>query len=133
MSSKERHLEYIRQKGSFSIDCSLAIFSSEEIEILEKWGHWFKALVDGELEPFTESQKRFIEVIGGSIDPFSLEEVAWNKYINRKIIEKESGDSLKASYIPENDTFYPREDIDKMNRINYGTISQIHHRGLSEK
>ncbi len=63
MNSKGEHLEYIAHKGLFNIDCNLIIFSKEEIEILEKWGHWFMALVSGELKPITEMQARFIKVM----------------------------------------------------------------------
>jgi uncharacterized protein YifE (UPF0438 family) len=133
MSSKEKHQEFIMQKGPFKIDCNLAIFSNEEIGVLERWGHWFKALVEDELKPFTESQKRFIEVFNGESDPFTLEEIAWFKYQGRKAVEEKYGDRLKVSYEEEVDTFYSREDWKKINQITYGTISQIHNKGLSEK
>lgn len=133
MNSKGEHLEFNAHKGLFHIDCDLKIFSQEEIEIIEKWGHWFMALVSGELKPFTESQERFIKVMKGEIGPGSLEEKAWFKYLGRKAVEKKYGDRLKVKYEAEDDTFYSIDDRKKMNRITYGTIAQNHYKGLSEK
>jgi uncharacterized protein len=133
MDSEGEHLEFIAHKGLYDIDCDLKIFSPEEIQLIEKWGHWFMALVSGELKPFTASQERFIKVMKREVDPISLEERAWFKYLGRKAVEKKYGDRLKIRYETENDTFYSREDKKKMNQITYGTISRIHHRGLSEK
>jgi hypothetical protein len=43
-SLKEKHINFLKSKGEFYIDCSLGIFNQEERESLEKYGHWFKAL-----------------------------------------------------------------------------------------
>jgi uncharacterized protein len=133
MDSKGEHLEYIAHKGLFNIDCDLKIFSKEEIEKIEKWGHWFMALVSGELKPFTESQERFIKVMKREIGPISVEERAWFKYLGRKAVEKKYGERLKVKYEAEDDTFYSIEDKKKMNRITYSTMAQNHHKGWSEK
>jgi uncharacterized protein YifE (UPF0438 family) len=133
MDSKGEHLEYIAHKGLFNIDCDLIIFSKEEIEILEKWGHWFMALVSGELKPFTETQERFIKVMKREIDPNSDEERAWFKYLGKKTVEKKYGHRLKVKYQAEDDTFYSIEDKKKMNKITYSNMAQNHHKGLSEK
>ena len=100
---------------------------------MKKWGHWFGALVAGDLQPFTEPQERFIAVINGEVEPFPCEEKAWFKYLGRKAVEKKYGNKLHVMYETEDDTFYSRVDKKKMNRITYGTISQIHNKGLSEK
>ncbi|MBW1612893.1 MAG: DUF413 domain-containing protein [Deltaproteobacteria bacterium] len=133
MNTRKEHIEYIEVRGQFTIDCSTKIFSMEEIEILKKWGHWFTGLVSGELKPISEAQERFIDVINGEKEPFTTEEKTWFKYLGRKAVEKRYGDRLKVSYEAEVDTFYSREDKKKMNRINYGTICQVHNKGLSEK
>jgi uncharacterized protein len=133
MNSKGEHLEYIDHKGLFHIDCNLIIFSKEEIEKIEKWGHWFMALVSGELKPFTESQERFIKVMKREIDPISTEERAWYKYMGRKAVEQKFGERLKVRYQAEEDMFYSIEDKKKMNRITFSTMAQNHHKGLSEK
>jgi len=133
MISKGEHLEYISQKGLFTIDCDLKIFTKKEIEILEKWGHWFIALTSGELKPFTEMQERFIKVMNGELKPSAAEETAWFKYLGRKSVERKFGDRLRVQYEAEHDSFYSREDKKLMNKITYSTISRIHNRGLSEK
>lgn len=133
MNSKGEHLEYLSHKGLFSIDCDLIIFSKEEIESLEKWGHWFTALVSGELKPFTESQERFIKVMKREVDPSTVEERAWFKYLGRKAVEKKYGNKLKVKYGAEDDTFYSIVDKKKMNKITFSTVAQNHHKGLSEK
>jgi uncharacterized protein len=52
MNGNDEHLEYISHKGFFHLDCDLTGFTSEEIEIIEKWGNWFTGLTSGELKPF---------------------------------------------------------------------------------
>lgn len=133
MSNKGEHLEYISNKGLFQIDCDLIVFSKEEIQILEKWGHWFMALISRDLKPFTEAQESFIKVINGESEAISPYEKSWNKYLNRKKIDKEYGDKLKAQYKLDGDRFYPREDIQKMKCINFERMSDNHFKGLSEK
>lgn len=103
------HKNYLKQKGRFKIDCNAIIFSIEEIEILERYGNWFRAICNGELEIFTEKQRRFVQAIKGEREPFSPEEVAWNKYLGRKKIEAQYGDKLEYKYIPEEDGYYSRE------------------------
>ena len=133
MNSEGEHHEYLSHKGQFEIDCNHIIFSEEEIRILEKWGHWFLALVSGDLEPFTTAQERFIKVMKGEVEACSKEEKAWFKYMGRKAVEKKYGDRLKVQYVPEDDTFYSFDDKKKMNKINFSTMARNHHKGLSEK
>lgn len=113
MSTKVEHLQLIRVKGDFTVDCSHKIFSTEELEILRQYGHWFKALETGELEPLTELQSRFIDIAKGKELPFSAEEKAWFKYRGRKKIEDEKPESLQIEYRFENE-FFSREDYYKM-------------------
>ena len=101
LNTKEAHLQYIRDKGEFLVDCSHYIFSSEEIEILQKFGYWFRALTDGTLSPFTELQKRFIAVVNKEDDPVSIEEKAWFKYLGRKKLEIEKPEAFQANYYYE--------------------------------
>jgi len=107
---EELHKNYIQRKGRFTIECNILVFSTEEIAILQKWGHWFKALCDGELSPFSWKQERFIQVMKGEEEPFSLHEQAWYKYIGRKKVEALYGDSLYANYDPEEEGFYSKEE-----------------------
>lgn len=105
------HHQYIRQKGPFRIECSRAIFSNEEIELLEKYGHWFAALIDGILEPFTDEQKAFIDVFKNNEKPFTPEQVAWFKYIKRLELEHKHPEKFKLDYTSDTeDPFFSRSD-----------------------
>lgn len=119
--------------GLFNVDCSHEIFSKEELQILEKWGFWFSALVSGDLKPFTEAQERFIKVMKGEDKAVTPEEIAWFKYLGRKAVERKYGDRLNVRYEDEDDKFYSRSDKKKMRRINFSTMAWNHRKGLSEK
>ena len=60
---QKEHLDYLRKKGPFPLNCSCEIFTNEQIELLKKYGYWFKALTEGELEPYTNDQKHFSHFI----------------------------------------------------------------------
>jgi len=126
MPTKQEHLDWIKAKGSFTVDCSHAIFTLEEIEILEKWGHWFRALTDGTLVTLNETQSAFVDVAQGRRDPFSPEEKAWFKYINRKRLEQEKGDQLKTRHQLDDDPFYSRADAKKLRGMMYSVINKTH-------
>ena len=108
MSTRQDHLKFIKEKGKFAVDCNHGSFSTEEIEMLEKYGHWFNALTSGTLEPFTDTQKRFISVAEGKEDPFSLQEAAWWKYLDQIAYEARHRDGIVIQYDPQDDTFYSR-------------------------
>ena len=110
------HINYLKQKGRFNIDCNISIFSSEEIELLQRYGHWFKAICVGNLEIITERQRRFVQAINGERKPFSPEEVAWHKYQGRKEIEAKYGDKNEYNYMPEEEGFYS-EDLYKNQQL----------------
>ncbi len=105
------HLTYIHQKGPFQINCSRAIFSNEEIELIEKYGHWFEALVSGILSPITEEQKAFIQVFKNHEKPFTPEQVAWFKYIKRLELEQNNPEKFNLNYTSDaEDPFFSRSD-----------------------
>ena len=52
---------------------------SDEVGLLEKYGHWLEALVQGKLELKTEQQKRFVAVAKGKGNPKTEFEWAWVK------------------------------------------------------
>ena len=111
-STKEDHLYYLYEKGTFLIDSkikNLPAFSDEMIAILEKYGHWFEALLEGTLEPISEKQKMFIEAVKNE-HPFSIEEQAWVLYQKRKSLQKGLSEALKRRPKIATDTFYARED-----------------------
>ena len=126
MSLKDEHNQYRKEHGKYKIDCDTQIFNHNEIEILEKYGHWFKALVDGTLEPFTESQKNFISVFNGTESPVSVEEKAWFKYLGRKNWEQSRGDRKNIQYSYQEEGFYTREDKKKMNKMQYSEMMKNH-------
>jgi uncharacterized protein YifE (UPF0438 family) len=127
---REEHLNFLKTKGQFSIECSREIFNFEQIEILKKYGHWFKALVDGTLESFTKSQRDFVEVIKGNADPVSLEEKVWWLYIKRKEYEDKYSERLKRKYKLDEDPFYHRDDIGKLRGSMMGVVNQSHNSGM---
>lgn len=105
----EIHKQYVREKGTFVIKCNAVIFTIEQVEMLLKFGHWFQALCDGTLKPFTEKQRRFIQAINGDREPFSEEEVVWSMYQHRLQLEKEHGNHLQYNFIPEEEGFFREE------------------------
>jgi uncharacterized protein YifE (UPF0438 family) len=125
-TEKTTHKKLLKEKGEFKIDCSLAIFSEEEIEILKTFGHWFKALTEGELQPFTDLQKEFLLVARGEKDPVSLHEKAWFRYIRRKQIEKDYGDRLHVQHHLDGDTFYSREQVKQVRSSVRSTLKDSH-------
>ncbi len=126
MLNKQEHLKLIKEKGRFVVDCSHDIFSNEQIEILEKYGHWFMALTTGKLEPITDLQRDFVLVATHKKEAFSLEEIAWFRYLGRKAVEAKHGDRLKHRYQPEDDTFYNREMVTSQRRMMFGEMKKNH-------
>jgi len=126
MNTKEDHLNYIKVKGNFKVDCSHQIFTQEELKILEKFGHWFQALASGVLEPISDEQLEFIKVVNKEKLPITIAENAWFKYMGRKAYEQKAGDSLNAHYQPESDTFHNREMAKKQKRMMFSEISRNH-------
>lgn len=126
MNTKQQHWAFIREKGHFKLDCSAIIFGTDELELLKQWGHWFQGLQDGTLKPFTDLQKNFVAMCQGERKPVSLEEKTWHKYINRKRIEAESGDSLRQHYEYREQGFYTRDMKKQMNRMMYAEMKKNH-------
>lgn len=127
MSTKKEHLDFIALKGNFVVDCSHAIFSTEEIEILQKYGHWFSALTSGDLQPITDLQKEFVLVVTHQKEPFSIEETAWYKYLGRKAYESKCGDKYYLmSYHYEEDTFYSREMVKQVKSTMFKITRENH-------
>lgn len=118
---RARHVKLLREKGHFKVDCNTIIFSTEELEILEKYGHWFKALADGLLYPVTEKQRLFVEMVKGNRDPFSIEEKAWFKYIKRKEIEYHRGDKSYNTPRLDDDHFDSKEGFKSLKKSIFNT------------
>jgi uncharacterized protein len=127
MKTKAEHLEYLKQKGPFDLEGDTAIFNNEEIQLLQQWGHWYNGLSSGELIPFTELQRRFVSVMKGEFDPFSLDEHAWFRYLGRKRVKEQKGDRFNPQHHIEDDNFYSREMV-KMQRSTMFKVMSENHR-----
>ena len=114
MSNKKEHLKYIELKGEFSIRCSNAIFSNLEIILLKKYGYWFSALINGDLELITKYKKSLFWHSKEVKTPLTFQEKAWFKYIGRLKLEKESPEKFKLNYSLQEDDFFSREDYYKI-------------------
>ena len=77
------------------------------IEILERYGYWMEALLQGSIQPTTPEQERFIKVANDELDAESSFERVWWIYKERLKFEgKPKG--FHPDYIAEqvNDTTY---------------------------
>jgi uncharacterized protein YifE (UPF0438 family) len=126
MDNKQKHIAYLKKQSRFIIDCNTDAFSSEEIEILEKHGNWFKALCNETLTPFTMRQEEFIRVTKGEMEPVSLEEKAWCKYLGTKNMESKPGDIQNKEYLPYEDSFYNREMYKQNRKMMFGVMRDNH-------
>ncbi len=73
------------RRQRYTLGCSQEIFSNEEeeIELLERYGHWYRRLTCGELRPETKAQRQFVEVAQGERQPETIHEKTWKKYRGR--------------------------------------------------
>lgn len=127
MNTKRTHLDYIQQAGEFKLNCKTDIFSTEELNILRKYGYWFEALVSQKLLPLNKAQERFIEVAKGAKKAESSHEKAWWMYQKRLEIERKLGDRLDNQYTWQSgDTFYNREMAKKMRRTMFSVMNETH-------
>lgn len=129
LSLKEEHLRILAQQAKFEVKCSHAIFSVEELEALEQYGHWLQALASGALPPISPAQQRFVEVAQGQRMPVSLHEKAWFKYLGRTKLEAEKGEALKIEYHLLEDSFYSRDMAKQLRRGMRATLSEAHRAG----
>ena len=126
MSTKQEHLDLIAARGKFFLHCNLGSFSTEEIEMLEKYGHWFWALTSGVLEPISDLQQRFVLVATGKEDPFSLYEVAWWKFLDQKAYEERRREGVTIQYHIQDDTFYNRDMAKKLKSTMFKVMTDNH-------
>lgn len=126
MEAKQKHLSFIRDKGPFLLKCKTVIFSSEEIEIIQKYGYWFQALTEGEIEPITALQKEFIKVAKKEKEPISIYEWAWFKYLFRLEFESENKHIMDADYSLEEDGFYNRDMAKQQKGMMFKVMRDTH-------
>ena len=97
---------------SFEIRCSREIFSEEEIAILERYGRQFEQLMSAAVTPKTKAQQKFAHVARGLIEPETIYEKVWCKYLWRLDWERDPANKAamgKRRRIPND-----REDWKKM-------------------
>jgi uncharacterized protein YifE (UPF0438 family) len=82
--------------------------------------------MNGVLTPFTFQREHLISVARGDSRPFTPEEVAWNKYLGRKNVEKKYGSILYIQYKLDDDPFYTQVGKANLNKIMYDVITEIH-------
>lgn len=64
------------------------VFTANETLVLKKFGRWMLALDQGELEPTTAAQVRFIAVCRDQLPAESMFEQTWSRYRNFVIAEQ---------------------------------------------
>ena len=80
MTSADHSYYLSSGRGPFRVPSKrLDKLSQQELAMLEKYGHWLKALATGLLKPETEEQARFVLVTKRKEEPRSSFEWAWVK------------------------------------------------------
>ncbi len=124
MKTKQDHLNLIKKKGYFKVDCIEEIFTKEEFSFLEKYGHWLEALADGSLTPLNMKQEQFVRVAKGEFEPENMWEHAWFKLMECKRVNSQPGDIKDREYLPYEDTFYNREMVKQVRGMMYGEMKK---------
>ena len=96
----------------FTLRCSEAPFSEDELDILRRYGTKFERLSNGERSPATEAQEQFVDVARGKRPPETVYERIWTKYIMR--LEWESDPANRATMGPRRRILDDREDWKRM-------------------
>ena len=123
---KEKHLDYLEGKGRFKINLKRNLLTPEEERIVERWGHWFQALTNGTLQPYTEMQKNLVRVGKREALPVSVEECAWFKYNERKKIEEKYPDISDSKYTYQEEGCYTRKMARQMKNIMMSEMGKNH-------
>lgn len=127
MDELAKHIALVKRADKFQIKCSRSIFKKEEIDILEKYGHWFEGLTSGYLTPLTPKQVQFVKVAQNQELPQTQEEWAWFKYQGRRRLEAEPDNKLDVHYELEDDTFYSRDMVKRL-RSTMSSVTWTNHR-----
>jgi len=83
------HLQYIKEKGKFTVDCPREILSDRKRELLETYGYFFEALTNGTLLPLDAAEEQFIEAVRKGIPQNECQE-AWIWYTKRKNLKTDT-------------------------------------------
>jgi uncharacterized protein YifE (UPF0438 family) len=74
----------------------LSIFSDEEHDFLQRYGHWLLGLAQRLIEPYTDEQVQFVQVSDDKSKPKTMAERAWVKLMMRREYESESHQVIDA-------------------------------------
>ena len=96
----------------FTFQCSTAPFSEDELNILRRFGRQFERLSNGDREPTTAAQARFVDTARGARSPETVYEWAWAKYLQR--VEWESDPANRTAMGPRRRMADDREDWKRM-------------------
>ena len=87
---KAMHLAFLRTSFVPAVKFPVFRFTADDLVVLLKFGSWYQALENGQIEPITERQKVFLERIAKE-RALTGHESVWLKY--RKVLH-EAGKTL---------------------------------------
>jgi uncharacterized protein YifE (UPF0438 family) len=97
---REAHRAYLQ--APFKPELNGIGFSDAEWRLLHRTGAWMRALANGELQPLTASQTRFVAAAQGVVAPKSEHELVWEKYELHRAFQS-VGTPLGAGYMDDAD------------------------------
>lgn len=77
-SLRDEHRQ--RLSRPFKPEVSLRLYTDHERNLIVRYGSWLKALMLEKIEPFTESQRNFVQMCLGKREPKTELELLWRKY-----------------------------------------------------
>ena len=80
----------------FTILCSKAPFSMDELDIPRRCGGEFERLSNGEPAPATAAQEQFVEVARGRNSPETVYERMWTKYLKKLEWESDPANRVRV-------------------------------------
>ncbi|MCW7551602.1 DUF413 domain-containing protein [Endozoicomonas gorgoniicola] len=80
-SKREQHIKFIGK--SLSDIASIGwLLTVRERNVLQKYGAWMEALMNGSLQPVTEEQEHFISAASGKIKATTEYELIWKRVLS---------------------------------------------------
>lgn len=113
----------------FVLRSSREVFTDEELEVLEEYGRGLERLADGKRLPNTPAQQRFVAVVRGELEPETIYERAWMKYLLR--VDWESDPANRAAMGTLRRMPNDREDWKRMRSAVWGEVRR-RARGLDD-
>jgi uncharacterized protein YifE (UPF0438 family) len=89
MSERNHEFDHLRfRRIPFRVECDTTLFSSDELERLQKYGSWMTALMRSAIPPRSPAQEDFVQCFSGKKKPETQFEVLWMKYCLQVIFER---------------------------------------------